>query len=156
MPRQGWRSAQADIVYGIAILAAGAAMLAHTFSEIYDTGPLFGDVSTVFVPRILLIAICILAASLVVKGALARDSESLDAMNWQRIAFTFAAASATTAGVWYFGYQIAMPVGIFLTGLAIGYPNRLILAAASVAATATVWLTLGYLARVSLPEGQFF
>lgn len=156
MSETGFNKAKADVIYGIVILATAAAMLAHTYSDIYDTGPLFGDVSTVFVPRILLISICVLSAGLIARGALSHDDDTLETMNWGRIAVTFAAASATTAGVWYFGYFLAMPVGIFVTGLAIGYRNWIVLALAGVIGTATVWITLGYLARVSLPEGQIF
>lgn len=156
MSKEGLSSGKADVLYGIVILTCACAMLAHTYSDIYDTGPLFGDVSTVFVPRVLLISIGVLSVGLIVKGALARDGETIEPMNWGRIASTFVAASATTAGVWYLGYLIAMPVGIFLTGVAIGYRNWIVLAVASIIGTATVWLALGYLARVSLPEGQIF
>jgi len=154
--KTGLSKTKADVIYGVVILATAAAMLAHTYSDIYDTGPLFGDVSTVFVPRILLITICLLSAGLIARGALNHDDQTLEAMNWARISATFAAACATTAGVWYFGYFLAMPLGIFLTGLAIGYRNWIVLAVASVFGTMTVWITLGYLARVSLPEGQVF
>ena len=156
MSNTGIRGGRADAVYGLVIFVAAAAMFAHTYSDLYDTGPLFGDVSTVFVPRILLGTICALSFALIVKGALNTSGDRLASINWYRMALTFGAACLTTLGLWYLGFLIAMPIGVFLTGLAIGYPNKLILAAASIAGTGIVWLMLGYVARVSLPEFHLF
>ncbi len=156
MSNTGIHAGRADSIYGLVFFVAAAALFAHTYSDLYDTGPLFGDVSTVFVPRILLGLIAALSVALMVKGLLDRSGERLAPINWRRLFLTFAAACLTTAGLWYLGFLIAMPFGVFLTGLAIGYPNRLILAAASIASTGVVWLMLGYVARVSLPEFHLF
>ncbi|WP_417522775.1 hypothetical protein [Marinovum sp.] len=140
----------------MAVLLAAAAMYFHTFSDRYDSGPLYGDVSTVFVPRVILIALGTLAAGLALRGALRPAGPAGRDLNWSRIILTFAAASAMSLGAYLLGYWIAMPLGVFLTGLAIGYPRKAVLAAVSLAATALVWFALGYLARVSLPQGQLF
>lgn len=156
MSGTGIRTGRADAVYGLVFFAAAMALLAHTFSDQYDTGPLFGDVSTVFVPRLLLGVIAALSFALIIKGVTDKSGDELATINWRRLFLTFAAACVTTAGLWYLGFLIAMPIGVFLTGLAIGYPNKLILAAASVVGTGIVWLMLGYIARVSLPEFHLF
>ncbi len=156
MKGSGWSKAKADIVLGIALLAAASLMFAHTFANRYDSGPLFGDVSTVFVPRIVLVLIGCLAVIMAIRGAMTRDSEQLEELNWRRMAITFGAACATSLGIWVFGYVLAMPVGIFLVGLAIGYPNKLVLAATCVVATAVIWVALGYFARVPLPTGTIY
>lgn len=152
----GRNRSTSDIVIGMVILLAATAMYLHTYSDRYDTGPLYGDVSTVFVPRAILIALGLLSAGLALRGALRPAGPAGPDLNWPRVVMTFAAAAAMSLGAYWLGYWIAMPLGVFLTGLAIGYPRKAVLAAVSIGATAIVWFTLGYLARVSLPQGQLF
>lgn len=153
---RGGASRRADIVIGAIILLIVMAMYLHTFSEKYDTGPLFGDVSTVFVPRLILIALGLLSVGLMLRGAVRPENGVGRTLNWGRIVATFGVACAMSFGAYWVGYWIAMPLGVFLAGVAIGYPRYLVLAAAAALATITVWATLGYLARVPLPHGQLF
>ena len=147
---------RADVVYG-AVLALGAsAMFAHTFAERYNNDFLFGDVSTVFVPRILLALVVILSLCLVLKGARDKSQNTLTPVDVRRTVAVLSACIASIAGVWFIGYLIAMPVGVFLVGLAIGYPNRIVLAATALVAPLLTWVVLGQFAKVSFPLGTVF
>ena len=109
-----------------------------------------------FFPRLLLGLMIILSAVLVLKGLRNNSGDYLQSVNVPRVAWAFLAATATTAGLWFVGFIVAMPIGVILTGLALGYPGRLILAGTSIVATALVWLTLGVFANVALPTGVLF
>ena len=149
-------AAKADVIYGLVLGVLASVMMVHTFSSRYEVAHLFGDVSTMFAPRLLLGVMIALSVALVFKGLRNRGGDVLASVNIPRVALTFLAATATTAGVWFIGFFIAMPIGIFLTGLALGYPGKLVLAGTSVAGTIIVWLTLGVFANVALPAGVLF
>ena len=149
-------AAKADVICGLVLGAMASAMMVHTFSSRYEVAHLFGDVSTMFAPRLLLGVMIALSAALIFKGLRNRSGEVLESVNVPRVVLTFLAATATTAGLWFIGFFVAMPIGIFLTGLALGYPGRFALAGTSIAGTIIVWFTLGVFARVALPTGVLF
>ena len=148
--------AKMDVIYGLVMACGAIAMFAHTFSSRYNNEFLFGDVSTVFLPRLLLGCIVLLALSLSLKGMRSNSEESLPDVNVARVALTFGAAAIAVTGVWFVGYLYAMPVGVFLIGVALGYPNKMILAAVAVIAPFAVWLVLAKFAQVSFPSGTLF
>ena len=154
MPSSG--QARADIAYGLVIALVAAAMFVHTYSDRYDNEFLFGDVSTVFFPRLLLAVIIALAVGLALKGVRGTAEGDFPPINIGRVALTYGVALVTAAGVWFVGYLIAMPVGVFLAGLALGYPNRIVLGLASISAPLIVWLVLARFAQVSFPTGTLF
>lgn len=156
MSDRGPSAAKADVIYGLVLGVMASVMMVHTFSSRYEVAHLFGDVSTMFTPRLLLGVMIALSAALIFKGLRNRGGDVLESVNVPRVVLTFLAATATTAGVWFIGFFIAMPIGIFLTGLALGYPGKLVLAATSLAGTIIVWLTLGVFANVALPTGVLF
>ena len=153
---RGLSAARADVIYGLVLAVMASVMMVHTFSSRYEVAHLFGDVSTMFAPRLLLGVVIALSAALVCKGLRNRRGDVLESVNVPRVVLTFLAATATTAGVWFIGFFIAMPIGIFLTGLALGYPGKFALAGTSLAGTIIVWLTLGVFANVALPTGALF
>ena len=146
------RHGTADILYGLFLGAIAIALFAHTFSDIYEFNPLIENVSTVFFPRIILGAIVICASALISQGVRNTDPDDhLPQIDVKRTLLVFAAVAATTAGIWFIGYFYAMPVGVFLTGWALRYPNKWILAATSVSATVIVWVALAHFAAVTFP-----
>lgn len=147
---------RADVLYGIVIAIFAIAMFGHTFSSRYDNEFLFGDVSTVFFPRLLLGLIVALSLGLALRGARGQGEDALPEINVIRVASTYGAAALAIAGVWFVGYLLAMPIGVFLIGLALGYPNKVILAATSVVAPVLVWIVLAKFAQVSFPAGTLF
>ena len=153
---RGLSAAKADVIYGLVLGVMASVMMVHTFSSRYEVAHLFGDVSTMFAPRLLLGVMIALSAALIFKGLRNRGGDVLESVNVPRVVLTFLAATAATAGVWFIGFFIAMPIGIFLTGLALGYPGKLVLAGTSLAGTIIVWLTLGVFANVALPTGVLF
>ena len=147
---------RADVIYGAVAAMGGTAMFTHTFSDRYSNEFLFGDVSTTFVPRILLGLIVLLSLGLVIKGLRDRDGGSLPAVAIGRVALVFGACVLSIAGVWFIGYLIAMPIGVFLVGWAFGYPNKLVLLVTAIVAPLLTWLVLAEFAQVSFPNGQIF
>ena len=141
-----------DTIFGAVSLVIALALMAHTFSDQYDVNQLFGDVSTVFVPRALLVLWIICSAIII-----ARDNTGMEGFNdirwgpWGRVAGVL---TATTAAVWAFGFLYVMPLGIFALGWAFGYRRWGWLALVSVAGPLTVWLILGVVAGVPLPEAR--
>ncbi len=143
----------ADMLYGAVLAGMACAMFAHTFSPIYQNEFLFGDVSTVFFPRVLLGIIFVLSMMLVVKGKLSTSDAILTQINVKRVLLTGGATLITVVGVWYLGYLVMMPVGVFLIGLALGYPNLVILGITSLISPLVVWVILAKFAQVSFAPG---
>lgn len=143
---------RADTLYGLVMAAISAALIVHTFSDAYEFNPLIESVSTVFFPRIILGGILLCSLGLIVKGLRNRDpDDQLDTIDKIRVFLVLAACAATAAGLWFIGYFYAMPVGVFLTGVALGYPNKTVLAVTAIVATALTWVALGYFANVIFP-----
>lgn len=147
---------RADLIYGLVAAFAALAMFVHTYSPRYDNEFLFGDVSTVFFPRVVLAVIILLSLGLAFKGFRNSSGEDLREIQLGRMLLTLGATILGIALVWFAGYLIGMPIGVFLVGLALGYPNKIILAVTSVVAPVLVWLVLGRLAQVSFPTGTLF
>ncbi len=146
------RTSSADILYGLVIAAVAMAFFVHTFSDQYEFNPLIESVSTVLFPRIILGGIFVCALGLIVKGYRNKSEDSrLQAVNYPKVVLVLVAAAATAAGLWFIGYFYVMPIGVFATGWALGYPNKLILAATAISATIIVWAALGYFAAVTFP-----
>ena len=152
------RSAQgrADFIFGAITAVASIAAFVHTFADRYTSEFLFGDVSTMFVPRLLLGLIVLLAVGLMLKGIRDREGGRLPEIAIGRTVAVFSACVLSIAGVWYIGFLIAMPVGVFLVGWTMGYSNKLVLAGTAVAAPLLTWVILGKLAQVAFPTGTFF
>jgi len=146
------RTWSADVLYGLAIAAVATALFIHTFSDRYEFNPLIESVSTVFFPRIILGGIIACSLGLMIKGFQdSSEGDRLPSVNLTRAVLVLGASAATAAGLWYVGYFYVMPIGIFLTGWALGYPNKLILAATAIVATIVVWVALGHFAAVTFP-----
>ena len=143
-----------DTIFGGVSLVIALALFVHTFSDQYDVNQLFGDVSTVFVPRALLILWMVCSVVIV-----ARDNTGLAAFSevrwgaWARVAVVTA---VTTAAIWAFGFLYVMPVGTFALGWAFGYRRWGWLALVSIAGPLAVWLILGVVAAVPLPTARLF
>ena len=147
------RSGMADIVSGSAILVGAAVMLLHTFSDRYDLGMLFGDVSTVFFPRVVLGALMLLSAVLVVRGVRAGEGEALGAIDAPRLALVAVVAALTALGVFWLSFMLVMPIGIFGVGWTLGFRRPVPLAVASIAGPAVVLVALERAANVAVPTG---
>ena len=147
---------KADVTYGLVTAMAATGLFVHTYADRYNNDFLFGDVSTVFVPRILLAMITLLSLGLVVKGVIDRDGGRFAEIAVGRVCAVFGACTLSILAVWFIGYLIAMPPSVFLVGLAIGYPKKLILAAVSLVAPLLTYGLLGQFAQVSFPAGQIY
>ncbi|MEO1018073.1 MAG: tripartite tricarboxylate transporter TctB family protein [Pseudomonadota bacterium] len=141
-----------DTIYGIVSFSIALILFIHTYSERYEINHLFGDVSTVLVPRILLGSWMFLSAILVI-----RDSLSLAVfadVQWRNFVLIGAIASLIVGGLWLFGFLVTMPFGLFALGWAFGYRRWVVLLIVSIAAPLAVWLVLSYLAAVPLPDAR--
>ena len=147
---------RADVLCGILAASTAGAMFAHTFSPRYDIEFLFGDVSTVFFPRILLGIIIILSLALAIKGFRDNSGAQIAEVNWLRVFMAFGATTLGIAGVWFLGFLIAMPIAIILLGATLCYPNKLVLILSSIVAPVIVWAVLAEFALVAFPTGTIF
>lgn len=141
-----------DTIFATVALVVALALMAHTFSDQYDVNQLFGDVSTVFVPRALLVVWIVCSVVIIV-----RDNTGLEIfgqINWRAWGRVGAVTALTTAAIWGFGFSFVMPLGIFALGWAFGYRRWGWLALVSVGGPLAVWLILGVLATVPLPAGR--
>ncbi|MDE0304539.1 MAG: hypothetical protein OXI87_06605 [Albidovulum sp.] len=131
-------------------------MLAHTYSPRYDIEFPFGDVSTVFFPRILLEIIIVLSRALAFKGARGKSGDGIIRVNASRVILALGVAALGIAGVWYLGFLVALPIAIFLPGDALGYPNKRVLVLTSFVAPLIVWGVLAKFALGAFPTGTIF
>ena len=141
----------ADIIYGIVTAAIAGALFVHTFSDVYGFNPAIESVSTVFFPRILLGGLVLCSFGLIFKGMRESCEEHTPAVNAFRVLAGLVVAASTAAGMWFVGYFIAMPIGVFLMGAVLGYPKKFILAGVAIVATGVVWFALGHFAAVTFP-----
>ena len=153
-PRSGFHP---DFFYGLVLLAIGGGLFLHTFSDRYDFDLLFGDVSTIFFPRIVLILWMGLSAILIVNGARGRgdtaDRKRLAAIALPRLTIVLGVTIATAVFLWAAGLLIGGPVLMISIGIALGYRRWIALVPFSIALPVAVWIALSKVAKIALPAG---
>ena len=146
-----------DFYYGLVLLIVGAGLLLHTGSDRYDFDLLFGDVSTVFFPRIILILWIALSAILIVNGLRRRgsqqDRQRVMAVGLPGSFSVLAMIIASALAVWLTGLLLGGAVSMIAVGVALGYRRWVILIPVSVALPVVVYFALGHVAKISLPSG---
>ena len=146
-----------DFYYGLTFLIIGAVLLWHTRSDRYDFDLLFGDVSTVFFPRIILILWIGLSSILIARGLLGRGSEEdrsrVASVGLSRLLLVLAAVFASAILLWLAGILVGGAISMIAVGLALGYRRWLVLVLASAALPLIIHYALGHVARISLPQG---
>ena len=146
-----------DFYYGLVLLIVGGGLLVHTLHDRYDFDLLYGDVSTVFFPRIILIMWIGLSSVLMANGLRGRgaseDHKRLLAVGIPRLALVFVVVVASAIFLWLVGLLIGGPVLMIAVGIALGYRRLAILIPVSVVLPIVTWLALGRVARISLPSG---
>ena len=146
-----------DFHYGLVLLIIGCGLLLHTGSDRYDFDLLFGDVSTVFFPRIILILWILLSGILIVSGLRRRGSQQ-DLQRVIDVRLTgllsvLAVIIASAMAVWLTGLLLGGAVSMVAVGAALGYRRWVILIPVSVALPVIVHFALGHVAKISLPSG---
>ncbi len=146
-----------DFYYGLVLLIIGGGLLVHTGSDRYDFDLLFGDVSTVFFPRIILILWIALSAILIVNGLRRRgsrqDHQRVMAVGLPGLFTVLAMIIASALAVWLTGLLLGGAVSMIAVGVALGYRRWVILIPVSVALPVVVYFALGHVAKISLPSG---
>lgn len=146
-----------DFYYGVALLIIGGGLLLHTFNQRYDFDLLFGDVSTVFFPRIVLILWMLLSCILIANGLRGRgnpeDHARLKAVDIGRFLLVLIVIIISVVVLWLTGLLIGGPLMMIAVGLALGYRRLALLVPVSVAMPLIIWFALGKVARISLPMG---
>ena len=146
-----------DFYYGLVLLLIGGGLLLHTGSDRYDFDLLFGDVSTVFFPRIILILWILLSAVLIANGLRRRgsrqDHERVMAVGLPGLFSVLAMIIASALAVWLTGLLLGGALSIVAVGVALGYRRWVILIPAGVVLPVVIHFALGHVARISLPSG---
>jgi hypothetical protein len=146
-----------DFYYGIVLLIIGGGLLFHTMSERYDFDLLFGDVSTVFFPRIILIMWVLLSGILIANGLRGRgnseDHARFKAVDIGRFLLVLVVIVVAAIVLWLIGLLIGGPLMMIAVGLSLGYRRLVLLVPVSVTIPVIIWFALGEVARISLPSG---
>ena len=146
-----------DRIYGAALFLVAALLFATTYSaEYHQQGGLFGDVNTVFVPRIFLIAWMLLAAIQCVGGFIRKDAEAYPAVQWTKLGTVSAIAVLVAFAMLGAGFLLATIPGFFLFTWAFGYRRPVILAAVSVIFPIAIWLLFINVFKLPLPHSPWF
>lgn len=146
-----------DFFYGLVLLIIGGGLFLHTNSDRYDFELLFGDVSTVFFPRIILIMWMGLSGILIVNGlrglGSAEDRDRLFSVGIPRLISTLGVIVVSAVVVWLIGLLIGGAILMIAVGIALGYRRFAILVPVSILLPVALWFALGHVARISLPSG---
>lgn len=146
-----------DFYYGLVLLIIGGGLLFHTSNDRYDFELLFGDVSTVFFPRVILIMWMGLSGILIVSGlrglGSAEDRDRLVSVGMPRLLWTLAVIVASALVLWLVGLLAGGAILMIAVGIALGYHRWAILIPVSLALPVATWFALGHVARISLPSG---
>lgn len=146
-----------DFYYGLVLLIIGGGLLLHTGSDRYDFDLLFGDVSTVFFPRIILILWILLSAILIANGLRRRGPQQghqgVMAVGLTGLFSVLAMIIASALAVWLTGLLLGGAASMIAVGAAFGYRRWVILIPVSVVLPVIVYFALGHVAKISLPSG---
>jgi hypothetical protein len=146
-----------DFYYGFALMIVGVGLLLHTFNDRYDFDLLFGDVSTVFFPRVILILWVGLSLILMVKGYLgsgsAEDRSRVFSAKIPKLTLVMAVIIVMAGVLWMLGTLVGGPILMIAVGLALGYRQLMILVPISLILPVLVWYALSVVAKISLPAG---
>ena len=146
-----------DFYYGLVLLIIGGGLFLHTGSDRYDFDLLFGDVSTVFFPRIILVLWILLSAILIANGLRRRGSEQdhqrVMAVKLTGLFSVLAVIIASALAVWLAGLLLGGAVSMIALGAALGYRRWSVLVPVSVVFPVIVHFALGHVAKISLPSG---
>lgn len=140
-------------------MLTSALLFLHTFSDRYEFNPLLGDVSTVFFPRIVLVALFVLAAVLTVRGTVRSPDDGEEAsgtLDVARLSAVFGAICLSAVILWLAGLVLGGPLVVALTAWTLGYRNPYVLAAVAVILSLLLWAVLGEVAGVSVPRGAIW
>lgn len=155
-----------NICSAITVLLIAGLLFISTLSARYTEFADPDEISTVFVPQVLLILLMALATLLLIRalrmpaGTRAAGSKPVDRQERQRAVFRVSSALGVMLAMGFLqdilGFYATMVPGIFLIGLAIGCQSKRALALVSLIAPLVVWLIIVQVAELSLPAGIFF
>ena len=143
-------------VYGAALFALAALLFASSFSSDYAVEALFGDVSTVFVPRLFLIAWMALAALVFQRGFAGPEIEGLPEVAWRRLGLVASVGVLTGLGMLTIGFLLSTIPGLFAFVWFYGYRKPVPLALVSLLLPLTVWLIFVEVFQLPLPQSPWF
>ncbi len=146
-----------DFYYGLILFFIGLGFLIHTFNGKYQFDLLFGDVSTVFFPRVVLIIWIGLSIILILRGyfsnRLADDSHRTFYKGAPRLLLVLTVLVLTTFILWIVGLFLGGPILLIALGLAFGYRRLIILIPMGLILPFVIWYILGEVSKINLPTG---
>lgn len=147
----------ATSIYGTVLFLIGATLFASTFSGEYDQGELFpGEVSTVFVPRIFLVAWMLFSALMIIERWASKSRFHWPAVDWPSLGIACALAALIGVAMLNVGFVLALVPGVFLFAWARGYRKLGVLAATSLLLPAAVWILFIDVFELALPRSPWF
>ena len=143
-------------LYGAALFTLAALLFASTFAGDYAVEAMFGDVSTVFVPRLFLAAWMVFAAFLFASGFTRPEIKGLPEVAWRRLAAVAGVAVITGVGMLQAGFLLSTVPGFFAFTWFYGYRKPLPLAIVSVLLPLAIWLLFVEVFQLPLPQSPWF
>lgn len=142
----------------IVLLLLGIALFAATFSSEYDIEPFWGDVSTVFVPRVYFVIWIALSLIFLYQttGKGTEEEQSQQSISFKRLGIIMVIAAATAIAILKLGFMIGMVPGFFLFCWAFGYHKPISLTCISIVGSTTVWLLFNNVFELPLPRSPWF
>lgn len=144
-----------DILISGALLVAGIALFASTFSESFQVRTFGGDVGPAFAPRIFLGAWVVFAGLALIQAVMG-GSEELGRVRKGQFGLVLAIASLTALAMAKIGFVFAMVPGMAAFILAFGYRKPLAILLASVVAPVVVWALFTFVFELFLPRSPWF
>lgn len=143
-------------VYGAALFFLAALLFASSFSSDYAVEALFGDVSTVFVPRLFLIAWMAFAALVFARGFTGPDIEGLPEVAWRRLGLVASVGVLTGLGMLTIGFLLSTVPGFFAFVWLYGYRRPVPLLLISLFLPLAIWLIFVQVFQLPLPQSPWF
>ena len=143
-------------LYGAALFTLAALLFASTFASDYAVEAMFGDVSTVFVPRLFLAAWMVFAAFVFVSGFTKPEIKGLPEVAWPRLAAVAGVAVVTGVGMLQVGFLLSTIPGFFAFTWLYGYRRPVPLVVVSILLPLAIWLLFVEVFQLPLPQSSWF
>ncbi|HIU17122.1 MAG TPA: tripartite tricarboxylate transporter TctB family protein [Candidatus Avidesulfovibrio excrementigallinarum] len=142
-----------EVVFSLLMLGVGVFLLAHTFSDQYQT-LLSGDgvLSPMFYPRVILAGWCVLSVAMTVQ-ALKLPATLVKAFNVRQVVCALLLMVAMLILLACFGFLVAAIPFVFGFALFLGYKNKLVAAIAAVIIPVLLYVLFDKGLGIILPAG---
>ncbi len=146
----------ANRIYGGVLFLVAALIFATTFSEQYASEPLGGDVSTVFMPRIFLLAWMFFAVLIFFMDEKGDGKRTFPRVDWRRLGAISLVSLIIAIAMLNAGFLIATIPGLWVFTWIFGYRKPVPLTVLSIVLPIAVWFLFSDVFLLPLPSSPWF